>query len=109
MLLILDPQHVITAGRDARSVIDEALRSSGLKTQVTTSQWLHPSPRNGKLNAWIKSTGATETELLVEYPQVREVRDRHPQWGGRRNIYYACYAVAKVQQETAKALPSQRS
>lgn len=90
MLGILQPKLVICSGKVAENVI----KRTGLSDDKIKKLQL-PSPT--QLNR--VSGMFDEDDLLIRYPEVKRVLDKHPEWGEkpyRKNkIFFACHAVSR--------------
>jgi len=91
ILRVLAPARVIACGKVASRVIGVA---SGHMPQCAIHRWRLPSP-----SAMSRVSGMfSETDLLSRYPEVAQVRRRHPEWAAapyaRNKVFFACHAVS---------------
>lgn len=93
LLPMICPKHIVTSGNLANTVIEKIERGS----------WKHTKLRLPSPNAMSRISGMfPEKELLLRFPEVDQVIQKHPEWaqkegGYRQNkIFFACHAVATV-------------
>lgn len=91
-LRILQPDHVVTAGRKAGTAIGESLRRTGLSALHTALE--SPSPKR----LCSLSRGFDPDDLLQRFPAAAHVIRQHPDWLGRKNtkhkVFFTCHAVS---------------
>lgn len=100
MLKVMQPSHIVTAGKVARLVTEQALASAALTVEHTPLA--HSSARQMNAVAALFNID----DLKVRFPTVREIVSRSPEppWlkGGLKKelplgakIVYACHAVSR--------------
>lgn len=91
LLLLIIPEHIVTSGKKAHRVIENAKHRP----------WRHTKLRLPSRNAMSRISGMfPEKELLSRYPEVKKVIEEHPEFVNGRyrqnKIFFACHAVSVV-------------
>lgn len=92
LLPLIKPIHIVTSGNISKRVIEEVKKAIG--------QSLHHTPlRLPSRTAMSRVSGMfSENDLLSRYPEVKRVKENHPDWleGGYQlnKIFFACHAVS---------------